>query len=334
MKAHTYYAQVHSEAERRAVPEERLGITFLQGDFSGLSFAYFKGPNGEQLELYRITQLFRHNVGRHYCRRRAVATAFMSGRVDNEYKRAAGVPGKLYGLFHFGTTTDDLWRSVDFYTTVLGAEDLRQPLQGVNIHGDNVEFMLFQKELLDADAWQEAPNELSVANISDSGNMRLDLRFSLFDNYVVETLLYTDGQRLGDPVFTPRHNHSSAAYPHDMFVAFHLRSDVDLAAYVDKIERVAEDNGFSALKASRTTQQKNHFTFTSGPLAGFSYSMFNGPAGEHVAVVQFNGQAGEKLKRALIQYGAVSTAFPETNPWTTGAMDDFCRQYESAPVGR
>ncbi|PVD28304.1 hypothetical protein C0Q70_10891 [Pomacea canaliculata] len=158
--------EVHSEAEQRAVPEERLGITFLQGDFSGLSFAYFKGPNG-----------------------------------------------KLYGLFHFGTTTDDLWRSVDFYTTVLGAEELRHPLQGVNIHGDNVEFMLFQKELLDADAWQVAPRELSVANISDSGNMRLDLRFSLFDNYVVETLMYTDGQRLGDPVFSPRHNHSSVAYP-------------------------------------------------------------------------------------------------------------------------
>ena len=102
--------QVHSEAEREAVPESQLGITFNQGDFAGLSFAYFKGPRGEQLELYRIRNEIRHYLGRDMCQRGAVSTAFVNDYSDNRWKTEVGVTAKLYGMFQFGTRTDNLWR--------------------------------------------------------------------------------------------------------------------------------------------------------------------------------------------------------------------------------
>lgn len=145
--------QVHSEAERLAVPEDKLDITFQEGDFTGLSFSYFKGPSGERLELYRITNESRYYFGREYCQRRAVSTAFVDNYSDNRFKQDAGVLGKLFGLIHFGTRTDNLWRSGDFYQNVLEADLVSRPLQGVNIRGDDVEYMLFTKEILDAEEY-------------------------------------------------------------------------------------------------------------------------------------------------------------------------------------
>ena len=153
----------------------------------------------------------------------------------------------------------------------------------------------------------------------------------------METLQYTYGLELEDPSYNPRYNHSSLAYVNDMYVALMLRDSLDLPAYLHDLEANLAANGFGRIKVNRIPGQgQGHFTFNQGPLRGLSYSMLHGPAGEHVSIVQFKGQAREKLKRALLQYGAVSTSFPETNPWTTGRMDAFCDQFndDSAPIGR
>nr|KAG5686277.1 hypothetical protein BaRGS_028880 [Batillaria attramentaria] len=305
-----------------------LGITFSTGDFAGLSFAYFKGPSGEQLELYRIKNQTRHYLGRDYCQRRAVSTAFVTNHTINTWQTKAGVSGRLYGMFQFGTRTDDLWRSVNFYVNELGAHLVQRPLQATNIRGDNVENMLFQKELLDAERQRVQPEELGIANISYTGHMRLDHRFSLFDNYVVETLLYTDGLTLGQPGFNPRLNHSSLGYVNDMYVAIMLDHDLHFLTYLDSLESSLAINGFGHVKVNRSPgQSRKYVTLTNGGLSGMNYAMLSGPAGEHVALVQFRGSSRDRLRRALLQYGSVSTAFPETNPWSTGRMDEFCQQY-------
>ena len=71
-----------------------------------------------------------------------------------------------------------LWvtSSVNFYVNMLGADYVRRPLQATNIRGDDVQNMLFQKEMLDAERLHVHPQNLGVANISDRGNMRLDHR--------------------------------------------------------------------------------------------------------------------------------------------------------------
>ena len=68
-------------------------------------------------------------------------------------------------------------RSVDFYVDVLRANLVRRPLQATNVRGDDVENMLFQKELLDSASWQVPPEDIGIANISSSGDMRLDHRY-------------------------------------------------------------------------------------------------------------------------------------------------------------
>ena len=161
-------------------------------------------------------------------------------------------------------------------------------------------------------------------------------RFNLFDNFVVESVLYTDGLDLSDPAFAPRYNHSSLAYVNDMYVALMVRESLDLPTYLDELEDILAINGYSTVQMNRIPSQgRGHFTFSEGPLNGLTYAMMNGPSGEHMSLVQFNGEARDKLKRALLQYGAVSTTFAETNPWTTGRMDAYCSQFEgdSALVG-
>ncbi|KAK7096221.1 hypothetical protein V1264_005540 [Littorina saxatilis] len=322
--------EVHSEAQRQAVDKNHLGLTFETGDFAGLSFAYFKGPRGEQLELYRIRNQTRHNLGRDFCKRGAISTAFVDDYQDNQWKKDVGLSAKLFGLMQFGTRTDDLWRSVNFYVNMLGADLVERPLQGTNIRGDNVQYMLFQKELLDAEHLRVRPRDIGVADISNRGNMRLDHRFSLFDNFVVETLLYTDGRTLGEPAFNPRVNHSSLAYINDMYVALMVRDDLDFPTQLEILDRDLAKNGFDKhVRVNRIPDENRggYYTFSQGPLSGMTYSMLSGPAGEHVALVQFRGVSRDKLRRALLQYGAVSSAFADTNPRLSGRMAKSCRQF-------
>ncbi|XP_071090563.1 uncharacterized protein [Haliotis cracherodii] len=333
---------VHNEAERQAVPENQLGITFSNGDFAGLSFAYFKGPRGEQLELYQITNQSRYHLGSDYCRRQGVTTAFLDNHPDNRWKKAAGVSGQLYGMFQFGTRTDDLSKSVNFYTQVLGSELVHKPLQAVNVRGDDVENMLFQKEILDALSWGTEPRDIGVANVSLAGSDRLDHRFNLFDNYVVETLLYTAGKSLSDPKFNPKYNWSSPAYINNMHVAFLVDDNVDLNNFLHDTELKATNNKFPEFKVNRAVDvptlgasvplPQYSAEFTDGPLKGFNYVFAKGPAGEQLSFVQFKGPAAAKLKSALLRYSAVSTAFKETNPWVRKEYDAFCSKYPSNPV--
>ena len=102
------------------MPEYRRGVTFDTGDFAGLTFAYFKGPRGEQLELYRMRNQTRHFLGRDVCRRGGVATAFLDGYQDNRWKVDAGLTGRLFGFVQFGTRTDDLWRLVGLVGWLVG----------------------------------------------------------------------------------------------------------------------------------------------------------------------------------------------------------------------
>ncbi|XP_046585052.1 uncharacterized protein LOC124292025 [Haliotis rubra] len=334
--------KIHNEAERLAVPENQLGITFDSGDFAGLSFAYFKGPRGEQLELGRITNQTRYHLGSDYCRRKGVATAFLDNHPDNKWKKAARVSGQLYGFFHFGTRTDDLLKSMNFYSHVLGSELVAEPLQGMSLGGDELENMMFQKEILEASSWGIDPRDLGIANVSLAGNDRLHLTFNLFDNYAVETLVYTAGGSLSDPKFNPRYNWSSPAYINNMNMAFFVDSNVDLNNFLHSVELKAARKKFSQFKLNRAVDvptlgasvpaAQYSEEFTDGALKGFNYVYAKGPAGEQISFVQFKGPVEAKLKSALLRYSAVNTAFKETNPWARKEYDSFCSKYPGSPI--
>ena len=55
--------------------------------------------------------------------------------------------------------------------------------------------------------------------------------------------------------------------------------------------------------------------------------MLSGASGEHVGFVQLTGPVRDKVLRAFLKYGTVSTEFPETNAFADGRMDEFCRSF-------
>ncbi|XP_071090608.1 uncharacterized protein [Haliotis cracherodii] len=333
---------VHNEPERLAVPENQLGITYDSGNFNGLSMAYFKGPRGEQLELNQLKRTFKYNLGSDYCRQQGVTTAFLDNHPDNRWKKAAGVSGQLYGMFEFATRTDDLSKSVNFYRQVLGSEVLPKPLVEVDLRGDDVENMFYQKELLDAASWGVDPRSIGVPNLTLAGSDRRDVKFNMFDNHVIKIAQYTAGKSLSDPKFNPRYNWSSPAYINNMHVAFLVDDNIDLNNFVHTAELKATNKKFPEFKVNRAVDvptleasvplPQYSAEFTDGPLKGFNYVFAKGPAGEQLSFVQFKGPAAAKLKSALLQYSAVSTAFKETNPWARKEYDKFCSKYSSNPV--
>ncbi len=271
--------------------------------------AFFKGPRGERLELNRITKTYKYYLGSEYCQRQGVATALLNNHPDNRWKKVAGVSGQTYGIFEFAVRTDDLQKSVNFYTQVLGTDLVRKPLVGVGLQGDDVENMLFQKEILDAESWGVDIGQIGVPNISLAGSDRSDLRFNLFDNHVVKNVEYTAGKSLSDPKFNPRYNWSSPAYINNMHVAFLVDSNVDLNTFLQTSEKKAAANKFSQFKLNRAVDVQTlgagvplsqySQEFTDGPLKGFNYVFAKGPAGEQISFVQFKGEANLALRSTV-----------------------------------
>jgi len=60
--------------DRDHVPKSLFANKVYDGSaFDGLEWAYFKGPIGEQLEMYKMTGTIKNSIGRAYCERGAVS---------------------------------------------------------------------------------------------------------------------------------------------------------------------------------------------------------------------------------------------------------------------
>ncbi|XP_046555597.1 uncharacterized protein LOC124264861 [Haliotis rubra] len=330
---------VHSEAERERVAIKNYTMP-LNATNQTMQWVYFKGPSGEQLELNRMAGDVLLDAGKEYCKRKAVSTAFLDKpHPDNVWKRRAGFTGQNYGLFQHGTRTRGLFASVDFYTEILGGSLGDNGDAG--FFGDGKQNTLFQKEMLQAEKWHVDYQSLGIANLTFSGNMSLALRFTYFDNYVVETLQYDTGRNYSFPLFNPTFNLSTPALINNMRLTFLLPETVDMNSYLRDMEQRSAVGGFPQVKGNRAIDvtsfgqqvplEDYSVAFTEGPLQGLRYSYLKGPSGEQVSFVQFTGPSSEKLKNALLRYNAVSTAFPETNPWNRGGYDEYCSQFPPTP---
>ena len=110
------------------------------------------------------------------------------------------VTQQIEGIFQFGYRTDNLNAAVGYYSEVLGGDLVSFPTHGQYIRGDSSHWMIMANETIEAYEHQDgypsvedAERAYGVTNISGSGSSRLDHRFILFDNFVVEALLYTEG---------------------------------------------------------------------------------------------------------------------------------------------
>lgn len=163
---------------------------------------------------------------------------------------------------------------------------------------------------------------LGVANFSNTGPMRLDHRFILFDNFVVEPLYYTRGLSFGGEVFEPKWNHStSPAYIGMVSAAFGGAGDSSLKVSLSKVQDLAIERGFPHVWIPKDIADfpEDH------PYSGLEYSYGKGQAGESLAFVRVTGKFQLAFSIAFEKAGHVSTMFDSTNAFKQGKMDKFCK---------
>lgn len=331
-----------SVADRAAVPLEHWANCADSGLWAGNCAAYWKGPAGEQLEIYTIERSFKEEIGRAYCSRRAVSSAFVSETCPESYCRVRAMETKkpiaqrLHGLFQYGVRTSDLHKSTGFYTEVLGGDLISKP-QGIGLYkSDAFQWQIFANETFEAWKYadehsiprQEAMQIFGIPDISSSGTARLDLDFILFDNFVVEALEYTNGLTYGGEGYDPQLNHSSSpAYIGTVTPAFGVGAEDSLAEYLHKLHRTMRIRGFPSAQVPQTIAgfEKDH------PYHGLEYGYGKGPDGEALTFVKISGHFQEILKQTMLSKGAVSTMFHETNAFANGAMRAYCSSVEGPP---
>ncbi|SKA29864.1 Glyoxalase/Bleomycin resistance protein/Dioxygenase superfamily protein [Enhydrobacter aerosaccus] len=216
---------------------------------------------------------------------------------------------RLQGVQHFGITVQNMDRAFEFYTEVLGGNEVMRDgdFQGEPIHNT----LLADQEII-ARERKVNPRTIGVPDLK-GGEQRLDVRFVQFDNVVIELLQYRDaGQPMGsgDSWAEPR-DHMSPAYPRSMHICFYIRDDVDFNKFIHDLEVEAARRGMTQVKANRvvtvTSEQErlaaprdaNTIKITEGKSNGWSLIYCKGPEGEQLEFVQALGPVKKIFQEAL-----------------------------------
>lgn len=225
-------------------------------------------------------------------------------------ERNAGPLGaRLQGVQHFGVTVQNMDRAFEFYTEVLGGNEVMRDgdFQGERIHNT----LLTDQEIV-ARERKVNPRTIGVPDLR-GGNQRLDVRFVQFDNVVIELLQYRDaGEPMGSGAsFAEPRDHMSPAYPRSMHICFYLRDDVDFNKFVHDLEAESARRGMTQVRANRivtvTSEEErlaapveaNSNKITEGKSNGWALIYCKGPEGEQLEFVQALGPVKKIFADAL-----------------------------------
>lgn len=184
----------------------------------------------------------------------------------------------------------------------------------------------------------EALRLFGVANISSTGSARLDHRFILFDNFVVEPLKYSEGLTFGGAGFDPTLDYEpSPAYIGTVTAAFGVDANASssssaegaegfssLAEYLPVLTAKLAESGYAGQVEVPDVAVFASASGASHPYSGLEYGFLSGPDKEAIQLVYVGGQFQETLRAALVAAGGVSTMFAETDPYLSGDMSLFC----------
>ena len=166
-------------------------------------------------------------------------------------RNSAALGARLQGVQHFGVTVQNMDRAFEFYTEVLGGNEV---MRDGDFHGEKIHYTIMADQEILARELKVNPRTMGVADLR-GGEQRLDVRFVQFDNVVIELLQYRDAQQRmgsGDSWAEPR-DHMSPAYPRSMHICFYIRDDVDFDKFIHDLEAEAARRGMTQVKANRTT---------------------------------------------------------------------------------
>jgi catechol 2,3-dioxygenase-like lactoylglutathione lyase family enzyme len=179
----------------------------------------------------------------------------------NNYKRY-GLGDYLQGVQHFGVTVNDMAKSMEFYTEVLGGKLV---VSGDGFLGEVLHNTLFQKEELKPIQAGKNLKNIAIPDIREGNKEVLDIRFISFGNVAVELLHFRDAKLTAN---APNWNGSSTpynsiertcvGYPNIMHLSFHVKDDIDLNQFAQNLEEECRrrDIDFSANRIIRVKSEE------------------------------------------------------------------------------
>ena len=218
---------------------------------------------------------------------------------------------RLQGAQHFGLTVQNMDRAFEFYTEVLGGNEV---MRDGDFHGSPIHNTLMTDQEIIARELKVDPRTIGVPDLK-GGTQRLDVRFVQFDNFVIELLQYREADQPmghGDSWAEPR-DHMSPAYPRSMHICFYIRDDVNFAKFISDLEAECARRGMTQVKANRVVtvetegQRKaapasaNANKITQGKSNGWSLIYCKGPEGEQLEFVQALDPVKQTFQQALEQ---------------------------------
>jgi catechol 2,3-dioxygenase-like lactoylglutathione lyase family enzyme len=221
----------------------------------------------------------------------------------------APLGARLQGVQHFGVTVQNMDRAFEFYTEVLGGNEV---MRDGDFHGEKIHYTLMADQEIVARERKVNPRTIGVPDLG-GGEQRLDVRFVQFDNVVIELLQYRDAQQPmgnGNSWAEPR-DHMSPAYPRSMHICFYIRDDVDFDKFIHDLEAESARRGMTQVRANRvirvTSEEErraapldaNTNKITEGKSNGWSLIYCKGPEGEQLEFVQALGPVKKTFQEAM-----------------------------------
>ena len=124
-----------------------------------------------------------------------LASASPATARQNSNDRDNGPLGsRLQGAQHFGLTVQNMDRAFEFYTEVLGGNEV---MREGDFYGAPIHNTLMTDQETIARELKVDPRTIGVPDLK-GGAQRLDVRFVQFDNFVIELLQYRGGGRATD----------------------------------------------------------------------------------------------------------------------------------------
>lgn len=160
----------------------------------------------------------------------------------------------LQGVQHTGITVENLDRSLEFYTEILGGVLLYR--RDGFIH-EVMEHTLFQKEELDAIYFGLQPRTLGVPDIRDGTREAMDICFISFGNLVVELIHFRNAGGKPSDTNIMGAVPSIVTYTTSMHLSFHVKDNVDLNEFAKWLEEECEKRSFANIRPNRVTEVKS-----------------------------------------------------------------------------
>jgi catechol 2,3-dioxygenase-like lactoylglutathione lyase family enzyme len=180
----------------------------------------------------------------------------------------------LQGVQHAGVTVENMERSIEFYSELLGGVVVYRRDRFIHEVMQNT---LFQKEELDALAQGLHPRTLGVPDIRDGSKEAMDICFISFGNLVVELLHIRDSASSPSDPNIMGTVPTIVSYTNSMHISFHVKDDVDLSLFAKWLEEECENRGFDNVKCNRVTHVKSPEERKKVDLKYYSNKFWNDP---------------------------------------------------------